>query len=582
MPLSRGTLSKGTLSRGALTRGTRWPVLASLVLAAELPGYALAAPPAGAPQAAAASHVAAAKAPAVVPGPTQALSSGSHGAVPSPALVSGKPVPGTARHPLAPPLPNSCPGEYADNFSALAPKVRRLETQLASYTFCIRTTATYECPSYGVDGDLVHKRTQVVAHGTAFAYRRGGSGTLLLTNQHVADWPVVTDDDHPAEDVPVGCRRVKEELSIVENEADSYERDDIPLARVVADPQMDIAVLTSASKLPVLPWKIGHSARLKDRNIVDVRGFPLGVFKATNVGKVVSSYDHDTYKDWDHDDFVVDALLSPGNSGSPVLAISCKTGEFELVGVYHAGYTRGSALNAVVGIDQLRGLISTLKLAPRRDSNAQLDVSARARLSAAAQNTLEPFFPLGSLTASLRTRNDGVFFFELFNRSFPMRTFPIAVLEDVPTLNDDEFGALGRIWFGGRQGLKEYDLSDLDVPSRPQLVKLLEGLRRAGLAAFALREADQDANQSRERFERTERLEKALRRSSAGQKDLAAVIAEIADRLAPKGEEPTVALESLLVESTPREPGDSAESVSPETAAAPEEELPPSLGNSSE
>jgi serine protease Do len=550
-----------------------WPLLAGVVLAAALPGSFVAAPVRAAPSPAPAP---AAKAPAAVPGPAPAVVNGAHGAAPTPALVGGKPV-RSARPPLAPPLPNSCPGEYADNFSALASKVRRLETQLASYTFCIRTTATYECPSYGVDGELVHKRTQVVAHGTAFAYRRGGAGTLLLTNQHVADWPIVTDDDHSAEDVPVGCRRVNEQLSIVENEADSYERDDIPLSRVVADPQLDIAVLSAGSKLPVLPWKIGHSARLKERNIVDVRGFPLGVFKATNVGKVVSSYDHDTYKDWDHDDFVVDALLSPGNSGSPVLAISCKTGEFELVGVYHAGYTRGSALNAVVGIDQIRGLITTLKPTPRRDLNAQLDVSARARMSAAAQNTLEPFFPLGSLTASLRTRNDGVFFFELFNRSFPVRTFPIAVLEDVPTLNDDEFGALGRIWFGGRQGLKEYDLSDLDAATRPQLAKLLDGLRRGGLAAFALREADQDANQSRERFERTERLEKALRRTSTGQKDIAQAISELADRLAPKPDEPTVALESLLVESSPREPGDAAESGSAQASTTSEEELPPNL-----
>ncbi|HEU4582343.1 MAG TPA: serine protease [Polyangiaceae bacterium] len=561
-------------SRVSPARGRRAPVLAGAVLAASLPGSLVAAPGTTPPSPAPA---AAAKAPAVVPGPAPAVLHGAHGAGPTPALVAGKPPVRSARPPIAPPLPNSCPGEYADNFSALASKVRRLETQLASYTFCIRTTATYECPSYGVDGDLVHKRTQVVAHGTAFAYRRGGAGTLLLTNQHVADWPIVTDDDHPAEDVPAGCRRVNEQLSIVENEADSYERDDIPLSRVVADPLMDIAVLSTASKLPVLPWKIGHSARLKERNIVDVRGFPLGVFKATNVGKVVSSYDHDTYKDWDHDDFVVDALLSPGNSGSPVLAISCKTGEFELVGVYHAGYTRGSALNAVVGIDQIRGLITTLKPTPRRDPNAQLDVSARARLSAAAQNTLEPFFPLGSLTASLRTRSDGVFFFELFNRSFPLRTFPIAVLEDVPTLNDDEFGALGRVWFGGRQGLKEYDLADLDAATRPQLVKLLDGLRRGGLAAFALREADQDANQSRERFERTERLEKALRRTSTGQKDIALAISDIAERLAPKPDEATVALESLLVEPSPREPGDSAESGATQVSTTSEEELPPNL-----
>lgn len=537
----------------------RRPLLAGLALAGLAPGIAAASPP--------------------VATPTPALASSSHAAgTPTPALAASKPSnsPPQQRHPPALSA-NSCPGEYADNLSALAPKVRRLETQLASYTFCIRTTATYECPSYGVDGNLVHKRTQVVAHGTAFAYRRGGSGTLLLTNQHVADWPVVTDDDHTAEDVPPGCRRVSEELNIVENEADSYGRDDIPLSRVVADPQLDIAVLTTPNKLAVLPWKIGHSSRLRDRNIVDVRGFPLGAFKATNVGKVVSAYDHDMYKDWDHDDFVVDALLSQGNSGSPVLAISCKTGEFELVGVYHAGYTRGSALNAVIGIDQMRGLLSTLKLAPRRDANATLDVSARARLSAAAQSTLAPFFPLGSLTAALRTRSDGVLLYELFNRSFPMRTYPILVLEDVPTLNDDDFGALGRLWFGSRQGLKTYDLSDLDASARPQLLKLLDGLRRAGLASFALREADQDANQSRERFERTERLEKLLRRTSSGQRDLVQLATDLAERLAPRPDEGTIRLESLLAEPPPGDHGGTGATAAEAARAAPEEEAPPAL-----
>ena len=482
--------------------------LSGLLLVVALPSLALAASDAvpaegstaAAPPVVAASAATAGKvAPARVTPPLP-LAKGTPAARPGTpaAATSSSPASAARRAPSA--AANSCPGEYADNLSALAPKVRRMEAQLSSYTFCIRTTATYECPSYGVGGELVHKRTNVVAHGTAFAYRRGGAGTLLLTNQHVSDWPVVTDDEHRAEDVPSGCRRVSEQLNIVENEADSYSRDDIPLGRVVADPRMDIAILTTPNKLPILPWKIGHSARLRDRNIVDVRGFPLGVFKATNVGKVVSAYDHDTYKDWDHDDFVVDALLSPGNSGSPVLAISCKTGEFELVGVYHAGYTRGSALNAVVGIDQLRSFITTLKLPPRRDLNAQLDVSARARLSAAAQNTLQPFFPLGSLTASVRAREDGVFFFEVLNKSFPLRTFPLLVLEDLPTQNDDEFGALGRVWFGGRQGLKQYDTAALEVPTRPQLLKLLDALRRAGLASFALRDADLDADQNRERL----------------------------------------------------------------------------------
>ena len=201
-------------------------------------------------------------------------------------------------------------------------------------------------------------------------------------------------------------------------------------------------------------------------------------------------------------------------------------------------------------------------------------MSARARLSAAAQNTLAPFFPLGTLTASLRTRNDGVFFYELFNRSFPMRTYPILVLEDVPTLNDDDFGALGRLWFGSRQGLKTYDLSDLDASARPQLLKLLEGLRRASLASFALRESDQDANQSRERFERTERLEKLLRRTSSGQRDLVQLATDLAERLAPRPEEDTISLESVLAEPTPSDRG-SAEATATETTRATTEEEPP-------
>ena len=121
----------------------------------------------------------------------------------------------------------------------------------------------------------------------------------------------------------------------------------------------------------MLPWKIGRSAALRERNVVEVRGFPLGAFQATNVGKVVSAFDHDSYHEWDHDDFVVDALLSSGNSGSPVLAVSCRTGEFELVGIYHAGYAEGSALNVVVGIDQVRDLLTTLKRTPGRHDNAQ-------------------------------------------------------------------------------------------------------------------------------------------------------------------------------------------------------------------
>ncbi len=183
-------------------------------------------------------------------------------------------------------------------------------------TFCVRTSATYECPFYGPDGSLRRVRKRVVAHGTGFAYRQQDGGTLILTNEHVAGWPVATDDDHPVDGVPAGCRRVSDSLKIVDGEGDQYEPDDVPLTRVVADPQLDVAVLKARVALPVMPWKIGRSASLRERNVVNVRGFPLGIIKADNVGKVVSAFDHDDFKEWEHDDFVVDALLAAGNSGS--------------------------------------------------------------------------------------------------------------------------------------------------------------------------------------------------------------------------------------------------------------------------
>ena len=244
------------------------------------------------------------------------------------------------------------PGQYADDFGALSAAARNFDHQPeATFSYCTRNTAVYECLSYASDGAVRHDRRKVVAHGTAFAYRKQGGETLLLTNEHVAAWPTITNEQHEVRGVPPGCKRVSDALSLVDDENDSYAKDDIPLTRVVVDPQLDVAVVKARGPLQIMPWKVGRSAGLRERNLVEVRGFPLGAFRATNIGKVISARDHDDYRDWDHDDFVIDALLSKGNSGSPVLALSCATGEYELVGIYHAGYSEGAALNVVVGID---------------------------------------------------------------------------------------------------------------------------------------------------------------------------------------------------------------------------------------
>jgi len=443
-----------------------------------------------------------------------------------------------------------CSGDYADDFTALAPYVQEFDKQpqVRSSSYCIRNTATYECVSYNSDGGLRRLRRKAILHGTAFGYRIQGGETLLLTNQHAAEWPAVTDEEHPVEDVPIGCKRVAESIKIVDNEADSYERDDIPLSRVVTDPQLDVAVLKAKVPLQILPWKVGRSAALREHNVVDIRGFPLGAFRAANIGKVVSAYDHDEDRDWDHDDFVVDALLSPGNSGSPVLAVSCKTGEFELVGIYHANYTGGAALNVVVGIDQVRDLMTTLRRTPRVRGDGWVAPVAKDRtpLLKDLRVLYEPFFPLGNLPAQVRARQDGALIFEVLSREFPFKAYPLIVLEDLPSQRPDAFGELGRLWFGGPQGLKAYARSDLESDVQAQVQRVLDTLRRNAVSTFNYRSATRGALNSREKYESVARLERSLKKATFNQRELVQLAVDLADRLSPHGSEVPVFLSDAL------------------------------------
>jgi serine protease Do len=438
--------------------------------------------------------------------------------------------------------------EYVDDFQQLSPEAREYEQRQDAYTYCVRTTAAYECPVYRGDGVLRHLHKTATAHGTAFAYRRDGADTLLLTNDHVAEWPAATDDAHTVDGVPVGCRLVSNRIRIVDNDADDYERDDTPLSMVVADPALDMAVLRAHKVLPLMPWKIGKSALLRERNAVDVRGFPLGAFKANNVGKVISAYDRDDYKSWEHDDFVIDALLSPGNSGSPVFAISRKTGQFELVGVYHAGYTGGSALNLVVGIDQIRDLMTDLKRQshPHSEDAVALDAQARAAFAERLRAQEQAFFPFGPLTASVRVGPSGALLYEIQGSSFPLQPSPIAVLEDLPPEAPDAFGAPGRSWFGSGAGLKGVSRSQLDADGQGQLAKVLEALRHDAVWALTGQVLDLDADTSRDHFEKKARFVRAFKRGMAARQELTQGLEELAAKWAPQDGDTPLSLKAIL------------------------------------
>src|SRR5262249_52596401 len=147
--------------------------------------------------------------------------------------------------------------------------------------------------------------------------------------------------------------------------------------------------------------------------------------------------------------------------GSPVFAVSCKTGEFELVGIFHARYTQASALNVVVAIDQVRDLMTTLKRSPPAERTPELDTGARAHLVEAIRHDPDPpFFVVGALVASVRVRTDGSLVFALLASDFPRNSRPLLVLEDLAASDAGTFGRLGAVYLGGSAGLHAYSTAD--------------------------------------------------------------------------------------------------------------------------
>lgn len=264
-------------------------------------------------------------------------------------------------------VPFSGAGVYAASLTRLSSEARALEGSDA-YTYCLRAAANYSCPEYDRNGRLRFRKVSSVQHGTAFVYRIGKKASLLLTNDHVVAWPTVTEASgkNGVKDVPAGCKLAQSRLTLVQNDDDQFKADDIEATLVVTDPQLDAAVIRAVVPTKSLPFSIGQSSALQAGDAVLVRGYPLSAFQGVSSGKVMAARDRDTEDDWDHIDFVISAPLSEGNSGSPVLAVSNKTGALELVGLFHAAYSAGEALNVAVGIDEVRQLMTTLKVRTKR------------------------------------------------------------------------------------------------------------------------------------------------------------------------------------------------------------------------
>jgi len=438
-----------------------------------------------------------------------------------------KAVPPAAQPAPHPPL---CAGDYADALPA-EKAAAILDAVKEPFVFAIRNTATYEHVYYGRDGKLRRAYLRSVTHGTGFAYRIVNGETHLVTNEHVASQPEVTDDEHPVEGVPTGSKKVREQLKIVRDETDDYEPGHVLLAKVLSDAQADIAVLKARKALPVMPYRMGRSGALRSGNLVQVRGFPLGAFAALNIGKVINPMTHDGERGWNHADFMVDALLASGNSGSPVFAVSCRTAEPELVGIYHAGYTDAAALNAVVAIDQLRDELETLKV-PRRDlSSAHSEVTAQDRDKVIKQLFSESSrsltFPFGGRSVVATLAGPQILRFSILDDDFPLSTQETMALID---RGQNGFGTLDAIAVPVDGQPTETPAQALEGEVREHFERLYDSLWRQVLGVVDYRARLSRGKLSADAFAEAQSARQKLRKRTAEQKEILNICTFEADR----------------------------------------------------
>jgi serine protease Do len=438
---------------------------------------------------------------------------------------AAKPVPAKAV-----PVPPLCNGDYADTLPAEKANAI-LDAAKDPFVFAIRNTTTYEHVYYGREGKLRRAYLRSVLHGTGFSYRIVNGETQIVTNEHVASQPEVTDDEHPVEGIPTGSKKVREQLKIVHDEADDYEPGHVPLTRLLSDPQSDIAVLKAHRQLGVMPYRIGRSASLRAGNLVQVRGFPLGAFAALNTGKVLNPSMIDSERAWNHTDIMVDALLNVGNSGSPVFAISCRTAEPELVGVYHAGYTEAAALNAVVAVDQLRDELDTLKVPKREPAGLHADITAQDRDRLVKQLFADPThsltFPFAARSVVVTMVDPETLRFSVLDDDYPLVVQEAMALIDH---NHNGFGTLDEIAVSVDGVPTQAPAQALDQDVRDHFDRLYDSLWRQVLGVVDYRARLVKGRISADAFAEAQAARQRLRKRAGEQKEILNICSFEADR----------------------------------------------------
>lgn len=403
----------------------------------------------------------------------------------------------------------NCSGQYSDFLGTMSLKNRQFENSpAASYTYRIRNTVTYEHVYYGKNGKVLRNTLKNTYYGTGFAYLKKGGEYYLATNQHIVEMPEVTETASSVEGVPVGARKIKEVLEIVRNRKNSVKKEYIPLKMVVSDESLDIAVLKTRTPLNVMPYSQGDSSAIKSGDIIIAKGYPLGIFSATNTGRVTAINLVDTDGKWNHNDFATDALLNDGNSGSPVLAISCRTGELELVGIYHAEYSDGKGMGLVIGINDLRELLETFKI-PQRKTREHMSLRAVLDIIRAVPSPV--FIPFANQVVRIDIKGDDLHFAILSD------DFPLEATEQVVIISRALDQSVKALLLPNRYGKTEIPWDKLNSIVKDQIQRLNDAIWQQVGTVVEYRQLSQLAGESADARKDMSSLGAKIRRAKSEQ-----------------------------------------------------------------
>ena len=148
------------------------------------------------------------------------------------------------------------------------------------------------------------------------------------------------------------------------------------------------------------------------------------------------------------------------------------------------------------------------------------------------------------------------------------------MLEDLPGGTAEGYGELGRVWVGGRFGLKPYPKGSLDADAQALVERVLDGVRTNADLALELRTAQGQAARDREHYEQMGKLERQLRRAAIAQADLGTSLNDLVERLSPKVGEATVGLADAYTPAPAPAPGKNV-AQAPGTTETPPQPSPP-------